>query len=371
MSTQTFEGPVGIGMIGCGMIGQIHAAGLAHLVADGEVRAVAAADPSEEARAATNRNCRFEKLHDDGRAVIDDPDVDAVMITSPTATHHDLVLAAIVAGKPLFCEKPLAPQYATVQAMCEAVEASGLVAQVGFHTRFNYLANRLHDHVVTGEVGAPMSYMLRDDQFWPTGQVVPGHSSWRSDRSVAGGGALLEHTIHGIDLACWMFGPPVRVWARTRSVFGYEVEDTAAVTVEHADGTIGSIVTVFSGVRGREETRLEVFFEHATVETTIGFYVGAPEDGYMIQCADSEPQRPDLAEMREAHFASLDAPRRDFFFTMYLSDRAWVQHVRAGTPAEPGFRDALRAHTLVEAAYRAAATGRPTELDAERGIIEP
>jgi predicted dehydrogenase len=353
------------------MIAQIHAAGLAHMVEDGEVHAIAAADPSEEARAATQRNCRFDRLHEDGMAVIDDPEVEAVMITSPTGTHRDLVLATLAAGKPLLCEKPLAPRFEMVRELRDAVAAAGVVAQVGFHTRFNYLANRLHDLVESREVGAPMGYVLRDDQYWPTGQVVPGHSSWRSDRTVAGGGALLEHTIHGIDVACWLFGPPVRVWARTRSVFGYEVEDTAAVTVEHADGTIGSVVTIFSGVRGREETRLEVFFEQATVETTIGFVVGAEEDGFLLQRADTAPERPDLAAMREAHFARLGLTRRDFFFPTYPSDRAWVQNVRTGAPAWPDFDDALRAHALVEAAYRAAASGAPTELVGDLALPEP
>lgn len=360
--------PLGVGMIGCGMIGQIHAAELAHLVDDGDVRAVAAADPSEDARAAANRNCRFERLYDDGQQVIDDPDVEAVLITTPTAAHRDLVLATLAAGKPLLCEKPLAPSFETVRELCDAVAASGVTAQVGFLTRWHHLACRLHELVTTGELGRPMGYMLRDDQYWPTGQVVPGHSSWRSQRAIAGGGALLEHTIHGIDLACWMFGPAVRVWGRTRAVFGYDVEDVAAVTVEHADGTIGSIVTVFSGVRGREETRLEVFFEHATVETTIGFLVGADEDGFLLQRADSPPERPDLAAMRDAHFTRLGITRRDFFFPTYPADRAWVHAVRDGVPASPGFDDALRAHAVVEAAYRAAATGAPVDLAADLAV---
>jgi predicted dehydrogenase len=145
-------------------------------------------------------------------------------------------------------------------------------------------------------------------------------------------------------------------------VFGYEVEDTAAVTVEHADGTIGSIVTIFSGVRGREETRLEVFFEGATVETTIGFTVGADEDGFMLQRADSAPEHPGLAVMRDEHFTRLGITRRDFFFPTYPSDRAWVRSVLDGRPASPGFGDALRAHALVEAGYRSAASGEPVEL---------
>ena len=97
--------PLGVGLIGCGTIGQVHAACLGQLVEDGAVRAVAAADPSEAARSAADRNAHgFDRLQEDARAVIDDDDVEAVVIASPTATHRDLVLAAVAAGKPLLCE---------------------------------------------------------------------------------------------------------------------------------------------------------------------------------------------------------------------------------------------------------------------------
>ena len=144
-----------------------------------------------------------------------------------------------------------------------------------------------------------MAYTLRDDQYWPTGGVVPGHSSWRSERAQAGGGALLEHSIHAADIVCWLFGPAVRVSARTRAVFGYDVEDVAAVIVEHASGVVGTILSVFNGVRGREERRFEVFFEGAAVEATTDFIVGAAEDSFLVQRPDAEPERPDLDELRE------------------------------------------------------------------------
>ena len=243
--------------------------------------------------------------------MIDDDEVEAVLIASPTATHRDLVLATVAAGKPLLCEKPLAPTFPVVREMCDAVAASGLTAQVGFHSRFHYLFDAMKDLVASGELGAPMGYVLREDQFWPTGEIVPGHSSWRSDRSQAGGGALLEHTIHGADVVSWLFGPPTRVYARTRSLFGYDVEDVAAVTVEHQSGVIGTVLTVFNGVRGREERRLEVFFEQAAVEMTADFMVGAPEDGLMIQRPGIEAERPDLEALRVEHWRKLgsDAQR--------------------------------------------------------------
>ncbi|MSO78558.1 MAG: Gfo/Idh/MocA family oxidoreductase [Acidimicrobiia bacterium] len=363
------KSPLGVGLIGCGMIGQVHAAGLGQLVEDGDVRAVAAADLSEEARNNANRNARgFARLHEDAQAVIDDPEVEAVLISSPTATHRDLLLAVLEAGKPVLCEKPLAPTFPVVREMHDAVVASGVAAQVGFHSRFHFLFNKMRDLVQSGELGAPMGYVLREDQYWPTGDVVPGHSSWRSDRKQAGGGALLEHTIHGADVASWLFGPARQVFGRTRSLFGYDVEDVAAATVEHESGVIGTFVTVFNGVRGREERRLEVFFERGAVELTADFVVGAPEDGLMIQRPDEPAEHVDLDALRAAHWKTLGLTRTDVLFYLYLGARAWVQSVRAGTAPSPSFGDALAAHALVEAAYRSAASGDPVTLDGDLSL---
>ncbi len=349
--------PLRIGLVGCGMIGQIHADGLRKMAEDGEIVAVGAADPSEASRASTAHNCPFEYLTGDPQRVIEDPNIDGVMITAPTAAHRQLVLATLETGKALFCEKPLAPTFAEVRELCDAVAKTTRPAQVGFHSRFHPIVNEIRGLVVSAELGAPMAYTLRDDQYWPTGAVVPGHSSWRSERAQAGGGALLEHSIHAADIVCWLFGPAVSVSAKTRAVFGYEVEDVAAVMVEHASGVVGTILSVFNGVRGREERRFEVFFEQGAVEATTDFIVGADEDSFLVQRPDAVAQRPDLGVMREEHFAALGLPRRDFVFYTYPADRHWVRCVQDDEPAWPGFDDALRAHELVDGAYRSATTG--------------
>jgi predicted dehydrogenase len=354
--------PLAIGLVGCGMIGQVHADGLRKLAEDGEIVAVAAADPSPEAQAAVQRNCPFGRMSSDPFDVISDPAVEAVMITAPTATHLDLVRATLAAGKPLFCEKPLAPTFGDVRSMCDEVTASGLTAQVGFHSRFHPIMNRLQRTVETGEFGRAMGYTLRDDQYWPTGDIVPGHSSWRSDRAQAGGGALLEHSIHSADIVCWLFGPAVRVFAQSRSVFGYDVEDVAALTIEHESGVVGTILTIFNGVRGREERRFEVFFERGAVEATTDFIVGATEDSYLVQQPDTDAHRLDLAVLREEHFSAAGISRRDFVFYTYPADRNWVHAVRRGETAVPGFDAALRAHRLVEAAYRSAASHNAVDI---------
>jgi len=348
---------IGIGMIGAGMIGQGHAYALRLLAEDGAIHPVAVTDFSSDAVESARRICPFERIAPDAQAVIDDPDVDAVVIVTPTKTHRDLVHAVIAAGKPFLCEKPLATSFPIVQEMCDTVAASGLTAQVGFHSRFHPLINELARLVTSNELGAPMGYTLRDDQYWPTGDVVPGHSSWRSSRAHAGGGALLEHSIHSADILSWLFGPATNVFARARNVFGYDVEDTAVCTIQHTSGVVGTLITIFNGVRGREERRLEVFFERGAVEVTTDFLVGAREDGFLVQRPDQEPERLDVAELRDRHFAAAGIERREFFVYLYPAARSFARAVRDKQAAAPGFADALAAHALVDAAYRSVASG--------------
>jgi len=355
---------LGVGLIGAGMIGQGHAYALRLLAEDGEVRPVAVTDLSADAVDAARAICPFERVRHDAQSVIDDPDVDALVIVTPTTTHRELVDAAVRAGKPLLCEKPLATNFDVVTEMCDAVMASGLTAQVGFHSRFHPLINELVRLTASRELGAPMGYTLRDDQYWPTGDVVPGHSSWRSERAQAGGGALLEHSIHSADILSWLFGRATNVFARTRNVFGYDVEDTAVCTIEHESGVVGTLISIFNGVRGREERRVEVFFERGAIEVTTDFLVGAREDSFLIQRPDAEPERVDVESLRNSYFAADGITRRDFFVYLYPAARAFVRAVQSRRPAAPGFADALAAHALVDAAYRSVGSGAPAAVRA-------
>ena len=169
-----------------------------------------------------------------------------------------------------------------------------------------------------------MGYTLRDDQYWPTGDVVPGHSSWRSQRAHAGGGALLEHSIHSADILTWLFGPATNVYARTRNVFGYDVEDTAVCTIEHdvgrrrhADLDLQRRArprgTPARGVlrarRGRGHHRLPRRRARRQLP---------------VQRPDQEPERLDVEALRDRHFAAEGIDRRDFFVYLYPAARAFV-----------------------------------------------
>jgi predicted dehydrogenase len=354
-----------IGIIGCGSIAQAHAAALRFLADDGLVRTVAVADPNATGRDRVMKILgKVERTYEDGYDIIRDGEVDAVVLITPTRFHRDYIAAVAEAGKPLFTEKPLAPTYRVVRDIVDIVRQGALPTQVGFQSRFHPLYRHARNLITGREHGAPMAYTLRDDQFWPTGAIIPGHSDWRSIRAEAGGGALLEHSIHSCDLVSWLFGPVGRVHATTRAVFGYDVEDVAALTIEHQSGVVGTLLTVFNGVRAREERRLEIFLEQASIEVTTDFIIGAAEDSFLIHKADAQQaERLDTNQLRRATFAAdgFD-PGRQVFVYQYFAHRAFAAAVRGGTTPSPGIDDALRAHQIVEAGYRSAATRRPVDI---------
>jgi len=347
-------------MIGCGSIARAHAVSFRLLADDGVARLVAAADPNPAGIDQVEQIAGpLERRYASGLELITDPDVDAVAVIAPTRFHRDLISAVAAAGKPLFTEKPLAPTYDVVVDIVDTVMRAGIPAQVGFQSRFHPIIRFLHDVVGDARYGRAMGYTIRDDQFWPTGDVMAGHTSWRSQAAEAGGGALLEHSIHSCDIACWLFGPVRRVYAQTRKVFGYDVEDTAALTIEHESGVVGTLLTVFNGVIDREEPRIEAFFEQAAIEATTDFVVNAPEDSLLVKETAGPATRVDTAALGRETFArdGVD-PDRQFYVYQYLAHRAFARAVADGTALSPGVGDALAAHRLVEAAYRSAATGQ-------------
>jgi len=329
------------------------------LADDGQARLVAVADPDAAGiKGVEQISGPVARHYADGHELIEDPDVDAVVVVAPTRFHRDLIAAVAAAGKPLFTEKPLAPSFPVVREIVDLIEHAGIPTQVGFQSRFHPVIRFLRGAVEDERYGVPMGHVIRDDQFWPTGAVIDGHTSWRSDAAEAGGGALLEHSIHSCDIACWLFGPVRRVYARTRHIFGYDVEDTAALTIEHASGVVGTLLTIFNGVQDREERRIEVFFERAAIEATTNFVVNAPEDSLLVKEVRGAAEQVDTKTLCRDTFAAdgVDT-ERPFYVYQYLGHRAFVQSLAEGVAPTPGVRDAWEAHRVVEAAYRSATTG--------------
>ena len=162
-------------------------------------------------------------------------------------------------GLAVFCEKPLAPDLAGAQAMAAVVERSGVPAQVGLVLRYAPVFRALRDVLASGELGDPMTAVFRDDQYFPVQGVYA--SAWRGDVAVAGGGCLIEHSIHDLDILRFCLGEVTGVTGRTENFSGHEgVEDLATVSLRFVSGASAELVSVWHDISSRGSTRrVEVF----------------------------------------------------------------------------------------------------------------
>src|SRR5947209_5582602 len=130
-----------IGLIGSGFMGKTHALSFRAVgaVFDMPIEPVleVLGDVDAQTAASAARNLGFARSTGDWRALVRDPAVDIVDITTPPLLHHEMAQAAIAAGKHTYCEKPLAPSAALAKEMADAAERAGVKTQVGF----NYLKN--------------------------------------------------------------------------------------------------------------------------------------------------------------------------------------------------------------------------------------
>ena len=271
---------------------------------------------------------------------------DAVYVCTWTAEHRRLVEAAAERGLAVFCEKPLAVDLATAQAMCETVERSGITNQVGLVLRrspaFGLLKAIAED---AAENGRPMAVVFRDDQFIP----IQGHyrSTWRGDVAKAGAGTLLEHSIHDLDMLEWVMGPVVSVAATTSEFHDIPgIEDVASALLRFASGATGTLTSVWHDVLERPSLRRVELFSERGYCVLSGDWFGPVEHQATGQGAPVAYDWPALEE---------EATRRGV--RMGNPDGEFVHAVAYGEPAWPAFADALRAHELADAIYRSAASG--------------
>ncbi|WP_421108405.1 Gfo/Idh/MocA family oxidoreductase [Streptomyces sp. NEAU-S77] len=247
---------VRIGVIGAGNMGADHVATLHGHVSGAEVTLVA--DIDKERAASVAGAVPGARATDDAYAVIDDPEVDAVVIASHDTTHADLSLAAVRAGKPVLCEKPLAPTLEEcVRVVREERRAGGGLISLGFMRRFDPAHTELKAAVSAGECGSPLLVRC-------VSRGVSSAPGCTDELSITGS------AIHEFDTVPWLLGSPVTEvsWHAPRStaaVSGFR--DPQLILLHTADGAL-TTVEVFLNARYGYDIRCEVVGEHGTVALT-------------------------------------------------------------------------------------------------------
>jgi predicted dehydrogenase len=347
-----------IGFAGTGLIAWAHGLGLQAMIDAGVIEAHISVvfDRSEK------RARGFAAAH--GAEVVGDlaelvARCDAFWVCTPTVAHRSAVDAALGGGRAVFCEKPLAPDLPAAQSLVTAAAASGVPAQSGLVLRSAPVFRRLRDLVASGTLGRPMAAIFRDDQYFPI-QGTYG-SGWRADVAQAGGGCLIEHSIHDVDILRFCFGEVEVLSARTADFSGHQgIEDLATVSLSFASGLEAHLTSVWHNILSRGSTRrIELFCEEAMVWLDDEF-----RGPLHVQASDDTTERP-CPSPRWVDDLPLGHDEVGLAVRAYVeADRAFVDALAAGFPPTPTLDDALVAHRLVDAAYRSAAAGGvPITLD--------
>jgi inositol 2-dehydrogenase len=224
---------VRIALIGLGRMGRIHAGSLAARCRTGELAVVADASPDAAAAVGAEFDVPWTA---DVDAVLGDDSVEAVAVATPTAMHADLVVRAAQAGKHVFCEKPIALDRPATVRTVEAVAATGVKFQVGFHRRYDPDWVAVTRRIRAGELGEP--YLFRTslrDMKPPPVEFLAGS-----------GGFFVDVTIHDLDTARWMVGEIVEVSSYGTAIADPAIReigdiDTALVVLRFESGALGVI----------------------------------------------------------------------------------------------------------------------------------
>jgi myo-inositol 2-dehydrogenase/D-chiro-inositol 1-dehydrogenase len=192
--------PLRIGIVGLGRLGQRHAQALAFSTRNCVL--TAACSPVEAEQAYAREQLGIQQVYARYEDLLASPDVDAVVLVTPTSLHADQAIAALRAGKHVFIEKPLALNLPDCErVLAEAEKHPGLIAMVGFVRRFDPSYRTAQASIEAGEIGRP--FIVRSqtcDQNDPEGFFVKF--------APTSGGIFMDCSVHDIDLARWMLGRP-------------------------------------------------------------------------------------------------------------------------------------------------------------------
>jgi UDP-N-acetyl-2-amino-2-deoxyglucuronate dehydrogenase len=229
-------------LVGCGKVGQIHAAALANLP---ESQFVAVCDHSADR--AAGFAARFQvQAFTDVRALLRDVRPQALLIGTPHPLHAAPALAAAEAGVHVLVEKPLAATLADCDAMLAAARRAGVRLGVISQRRFYEPVRRMKEAIDAGKIGRPILGVF--EMFSWRDQAYYQSDPWRGRWDTEGGGVLVNQSPHMLDLLQWFMGDIEEIsgtWGNLNHPY-IEVEDTALAMLRFKNGGLGSVVASLS-----------------------------------------------------------------------------------------------------------------------------
>jgi len=332
-------------LIGCGVIGQVHAWALAH--AAGAELAVTCDIVAE--RAVKLADQHGAKAITDYHEALADPRIDAISIALPHCDHARVFEEALAAGKHVICEKPLGIHPAELARMIDLAKRTDRVTAGVFQHRFSPVVETLAAYVQRGALGKLTG--ARIDFVCERTAAYYDADAWRGTWAGEGGGVLINQAIHTVDLLSVFLGRPVTVDGRAerRRLTNIEVEDHASARVDYGGGVEAEIL-----VRNVEAGgwRAEL-----TLTGTRGRVV--LDGSEAVKCVDSgdDELRGALQRAQESRQPEQDVPGKPCYSDMHKPVFAdFVSAMTSGGRPRVSIADAAIANELVLAVYHSTAT---------------
>jgi len=321
-----------IGIIGLGRIGTIHYNNITQQITEAEV--VMVADVRNDALPAHVQFAQADQ-------VINHPEIEAVVICSPTDTHADYVEQCARAGKHVFCEKPLDLSLTRIQQTLAVVQQQGIKLMLGFNRRFDANFMKLRSLVGEGKIGDVHVVKITSRDPAPPSLTYLQHS----------GGLFMDMSIHDFDMARYIMNKEVvQVYAAAATLTGGVMAaagdiDTAVVTLTFEDGSMAVIDNSRQAAYGYDQ-RLEVFGSKGM--------------------ALVDNNKPDNHVYYHAHGAQSSLPLHFFmerYTASYLTEmQAFVKAVKGGHELPVSGEDGLKAARIAVAAQQSVRMGGPITL---------
>jgi myo-inositol 2-dehydrogenase/D-chiro-inositol 1-dehydrogenase len=257
-----------IAIFGAGRIGRLHAENIARNIPEAKIKYIVDAFLTPEMEA-WGKSLGVPNMLKESDAVFADPEVDCILIGSPTPTHADLILKACESKKDVLCEKPLDLDVQRIKETLKAVEQAGIKLMMGFVRRFDHNHAAVRQAVLDGKIGKPelITITSRDPEPPPEQYIA------------SSGGLFVDMMIHDFDMIRFLAGDEVdEVYATgaclVDSVFAkYDDVDTAIVTLKFKSGVLGVIDNSrranFYDQRTEVMGNLGVATAHNDVENTV------------------------------------------------------------------------------------------------------
>lgn len=247
-----------IGVVGAGRIGRLH---VNYLKNNKDVRIKWISDLNCDKMDDWIKECSIENTTKNHMDIINDPEVEAILICSPTDTHVDIIKSACAAGKHIFCEKPISLSIKESEEALDAVKKSKVKLQMGFNRRFDNNFKQLQQSITNGDLGEIQTLRItsRDPEPPPIDYIK---------RS---GGLFMDMSIHDFDMARYLMQSEItEVFAVGGALVNPEISqyddiDTAIITLKFENGALAVIENCRRSVYGYDQ-RIEVLGENGLIK---------------------------------------------------------------------------------------------------------